>query len=187
MWEGNSDILFEPEHTYAFIIGRKLTRKEEMKMGKEIEKKYVIEKIPIDLEMEDTKEIHQTYLAVGIEEIRVRKILKDEKESHTMTIKKGSGLTREEIEYPITKETYSQLLEGSSRRPLIKTRSKVRLGELVFDLDVYKNTNDPELKTIEIEFDSEEEAHRFIQPVWFGKDVTEDKGYKNQNLWKEIQ
>lgn len=156
-------------------------------MGKEIEKKYIIEKIPSDLKMEGTKEIHQTYLAVGTEEIRVRKILKEGKESHTMTIKKGHGLTREEIEFEITKETYDQLLEGSSRKPLIKTRSKVRLGELVFDLDEYKNRKYPELKTIEIEFDSEEDAHRFIQPVWFGKDVTEDKRYKNQNLWKEIQ
>lgn len=156
-------------------------------MAKEIEKKYVIETEPSDLKVEGSKEIHQTYLAIGTEEIRVRRIIKGEEESHTMTIKKGTGMTREEIEFEISKETYKQLLVGGDRKPLIKTRSKVVIGENVCDFDVYQNSATTNLKTIEIEFNSEEDAHSFIEPEWFGADVTEDKRYKNQNLWKRIQ
>jgi|tagenome__1003787_1003787.scaffolds.fasta_scaffold20652670_1 adenylate cyclase len=154
---------------------------------KEIEKKYLIETIPSELKLENSKEIHQTYLAIGKEEIRVRKILKDGNESHTMTIKKGHGLTREEIEFEISKETYEQLLVCGSRKPLIKTRGKLVIGENIFDFDVYQNSAITNLKTIEIEFNSEEDASCFIKPEWFGTDVTEDKRYKNQSLWKEIQ
>src|SRR3954452_215013 len=123
---------------------------------KEIEKKYLIETIPSELKLENSKEIHQTYLAIGKEEIRVRKILKDGNESHTMTIKKGHGLTREEIEFEISKETYEQLLVCGSRKPLIKTRGKLVIGENIFHFDVYQNSAITNLKTIEIEFNSEE-------------------------------
>lgn len=156
-------------------------------MNKEIEKKFLVEKLPSDLKIESSKEIHQTYLAIGNEEIRVRKITKGEEVSYTMTIKKGSGLTREEMEFEISKETYEQLLLGGQREPLIKTRNKVIVGKSVFDLDIYKNSAIENLKTIEIEFDSEKEANSFVALNWFKVDVTNDKNYKNQFLWKEIQ
>lgn len=156
-------------------------------MVKEIEKKYLVNEIPSDLFPINQKEIHQTYLAIGMEEIRVRKIIKNDSESFTMTIKKGTGLSREEIEFEISKGTYDQLLVNGNKKPLIKTRSKVAIDSKVFDFDIYQNSSIDNLKTIEIEFKSEEEAHNFIKPEWFGEDVTEDKNYKNQSLWKEIQ
>ena len=37
---------------------------------------------------------------------------------------------------------------------------------------------------MEIEFPTEEEANNFQAPEWLGKDVTNDKNYKNQSLAK---
>lgn len=213
-------------------------------MAKEIEKKYLIKSVPSNMQLEGTKEIHQTYLATGAEELRVRKIIKKQQETHTMTIKKGGGLTREEkefeihvetynqmlsnenrtsylatgkgevslrkmeteqretyvmtfkkdneltqekIEFEIDAETYEQLLSNVERKPLIKTRSAIHVDGFEFDYDVYQNNELLGLQTIEVEFPSEEDAHAFKQPNWFGEDVTEDKQYKNQNLWKTIQ
>lgn len=156
-------------------------------MGKEIEKKFVVEEQPFQCKEEFGKTIHQTYVATGEEEIRVRKIISHLGENYTMTIKKGTGMTREEIEFPILKETYNQLLDNSDKKALIKTRYKVTIGENQFDFDVYKNAHIPNLKTLEVEFISEETAHAFVKPDWFGEEVTEDITYKNQSLWEKIQ
>jgi CYTH domain-containing protein len=156
-------------------------------VAKEIERKFIVNKLPINLKIKSVQDIHQTYLVVGEEEIRIRKIIKDTKETHTMTFKKGSGLSREEIEFEISEETYIQLLIGRSKKPLIKKRMNVFIDGGVFDLDIYQNAHISNLQTIEIEFPSTSEAACFVKPMWFGEDVTEDKTYKNQNLWKEIQ
>jgi CYTH domain-containing protein len=126
-------------------------------------------------------------LVTGKEEIRVRKLIKKENYQFTMTIKKGKGLVREEVELTILEATYNQLLTNNYKIPLRKKRSKIVIEGNEFDYDVYLNSKEVGLKTIEIEFNSEEEANNFIKPEWFGKDVTDDKSYKNQNLWLTIQ
>lgn len=156
-------------------------------MSVEIEKKYLVLDAPTDLLLTNGKEIHQTYLAIGEEEVRVRKIIKDTAESFTMTIKKGNGLTREEIEFSISEATYNQLLQSSTAKPLIKTRHKVVINNQSFDFDIYQNAETLGLKTIEIEFLTEDKAHSFVAPSWFSEEVTSDKQYKNQSLWNSIQ
>jgi adenylate cyclase len=153
---------------------------------KEIEKKYLINKkeVPKDLLIDSVKHIKQTYLAIGLEEIRIREIGEDDKSKHTMTVKKGSGLSREEFEFDISKETYEQIMLFVDRKPLQKIRSEIVMDGNKFDLDFYHDSN---LATIEIEFDSEKEAYSFVPPKWFGEDVTKDKSYKNQTLWKLVQ
>lgn len=158
-------------------------------MAKEIEKKYLITSIPSNLNVESEKEIHQTYLAIGDEELRVRKTIKNGVEKHTLTIKRGGGLSRDEIETEITLSTYNQLLSSTIKTPLIKTRKtfKTTSGsfEYIAEIDIYQNIEG--LMVAEVEFPSETAAHNFIKPSWFEEDVTEDKTYKNQNLWNKIQ
>jgi CYTH domain-containing protein len=155
-------------------------------MGKEIEKKFIINELPNNIKLKNGKEIHQTYLATGKEEIRVRKLMTKKETTFTMTIKKGEGLVREEIEFDITEGTYQQLLLNSNKTPIIKKRHKIELDEHKFDFDQYSNLNVVGLKTIEVEFESEQAASKFVKPEWFGKEVTEDKKYKNQNLWLSL-
>lgn len=158
-------------------------------MGKEIEKKFLIYSIPETVDILETKEIHQTYLALGDEELRVRKAIKNGKEKYTLTIKRGSGLVREEIETEISSSTYEQLLSSTNKKPLIKTRNVAKLisgcMEYNVEIDTYQNITG--LIVAEIEFPTETAANNFTAPEWFGDDVTEIKDYKNQNLWKKIQ
>jgi CYTH domain-containing protein len=154
----------------------------------EIEKKFLLKHIPQTLQWASSKTIHQTYLATGDEELRIRKTVKDEKEFYTMTIKRGTGLVREEIENDISSSTYEQLLSSTGRKPLIKTRKVTIISshsmEYEVEVDFYEELN---LIVAEIEFTTEAAANLFIKPDWFDEDVTDDKSYKNQNLWKDVQ
>ena len=38
------------------------------------------------------------------------------------------------------------------------------------------------LMTTEVEFSSVEAAEKFVAPTWFGRDVSEEKAYKNTSL-----
>lgn len=158
-------------------------------MTKEIEKKYLLSSIPEDIVWESESEIHQTYLALGDEEVRVRKKINNQNERYTLTMKKGSGLSREEIETEISLSTYNQLLSSTTKRALIKTRKTTKLLheglEYLAEIDIYKDIDD--LIVVEIEFESEISANKFEKPLWFGEDVTEDKRLKNQNLWASLQ
>ena len=49
------------------------------------------------------------------------------------------------------------------------------------ELDVYQGSL-AGLVVVEIEFETAEESQRFSPPAWFGKEVTEDRYYKNSNL-----
>ena len=52
---------------------------------------------------------------------------------------------------------------------------------LTAEVDVYEGGL-AGLLTTEVEFSSLEEAEAFVPPVWFGKDVSEEKAYKNTSL-----
>ena len=49
------------------------------------------------------------------------------------------------------------------------------------ELDVYEGSL-AGLVVAEVEFETTEESQRFSPPDWFGKEVTEDKYYKNSHL-----
>lgn len=157
-------------------------------MGKEIEKKYVLHSYPEDLDIVETQEIHQTYLATSESEtLRVRKLVIDGQQQFTMTHKAGKGLVREETEFDIGAGIYEQLIGKLDVIPLIKTRKKVKWNHYQFDLDIYHNTVQPDLITIEIEFAEEADVQHFQKPDWFGEDVTGESRYVNSVLWEDIQ
>lgn len=158
-------------------------------MALEIERKFLVNAIPSDLTIKSKKTIYQSYLAVGNEEIRIRALVLDGSSfvEYSMTIKKGTGLSREEIEFSISRETYNQLCEPLLRRPLIKVRQKIIDGNYIFDLDTYCSPTNDELVIVEVEFTSEEEANAFISPSWFSTEVTGDIKYKNQSLWSAMR
>ena len=54
---------------------------------------------------------------------------------------------------------------------------------LIAELDTYLGKN-AGLMTVEVEFPSEEAAHNFIPPDWFGEDVSDVLEYKNSLLAK---
>ena len=152
--------------------------------GDEIERKWLVkrENIPYNLEKKaDIFEITQTYLNYS-PEIRVRNI---SDQRYMMAIKTGlteeQGLTRDERQYDLTKEEYEHLLSKQEGNTIYKTRYQIKVDNYQYAFDYFHEQLDG-LTYIEIEFPSEEEANNFQAPDWFGKDVTNEKKYKNQSL-----
>lgn len=162
------------------------SQKEGENQGAEIERKWLVDrnKIPYNLEKEADKfEITQTYLNYS-PEIRVRNI---SNKQYIMAIKTGlteeKGLTRDERQYKLTKEEYEQLLTKQEGDTIYKTRYQLKVDSYTYSFDYFHEQLDG-LTYLEIEFPTEEEANDFQAPDWLGKDVTNDKNYKNQSLAK---
>jgi adenylate cyclase len=161
----------------------------------EIERKFLLPSLPDDLVQLPPTTIHQSYLATGVEELRIRLAMKGDKSTYTMAKKVGLGRDRKELDFAIEKETYLQLVLLLDREPLKKHRRKPVIDGLAYELDFYLSdavnslTESPSrnLVIIEIEFPSKEEADAYVPLPWFGKEVTEDERYKNQNLWLLVQ
>ena len=162
-------------------------------MNKEIERKYLLPSFPQELldsgklKLISRVTIEQTYLAMDdAEEVRVRKLSPDngDEASYTHTYKRGKGFSREEVEYEISSSIYHQLLDGSGRAPLVKTRTTVEEDGRIFEMDEYHQY---QFMTVEAEFASEEEAVSFQPPAWFGSEVGGEVEYRNKRLWASLQ
>ncbi|WMT43418.1 CYTH domain-containing protein [Paenibacillus sp. D2_2] len=162
-------------------------------MSLEIERKFLLPKYPAELIQEGAlvivKEqmIDQTYLALHEDqELRVRKIkdLASGEVTFTHTFKRGFGLTREEVEYSISEGLYEQMIEAHGTIPLIKKRTTAQWNDHIVEIDEYDQI---QMKVLEVEFTSEEEALRFLAPDWFGPDISTEKKYSNKKVWRELQ
>jgi adenylate cyclase len=160
-------------------------------MNLEIERKFKLGRFPQQeiesgaLKLITRQLIDQTYLAFSKnEEVRVRRLSTEQGDTYTHTFKRGHGLAREEIEYSISADIYEQLLQGSGKKPLRKTRTSLEAGGLHFDIDEYEQFN---LAVVEVEFHSEEEAAGFQSPDWFGPEVGSEEEFRNKKLWVTVQ
>lgn len=156
-------------------------------MPKEIERKFLLAAIPDKLVIQEKKTIYQSYLAVGKEEVRIRRIQYEnlpDKFYLTYKNRLGEKTVREEIEIEITGATYDQLNNRS--KPVIKDRFLISIhNNLWAEADIYSNIGF-DLKTVEVEFRSLEDAESFISPGWFGRELTGTSEYSNQSLWESI-
>ena len=147
-------------------------------MAREIEKKFLINAIPENLDKYTGGKIVQGYLVITEEtEIRLRK--KDHQ--FFQTVKTGSGLSRGEYEIELTEKQFNSLWQLTEGKRVEKTRYKINYLNFIIELDIYEGeiTN---LVTAEVEFTSEAESRKFDPPDWFGEEITSDKRYKNQSL-----
>lgn len=142
----------------------------------EIERKFLLGE-QIDLKDYDWVEINQSYIGVNPVS-RVRKM-----GNKYYYNQKGVGtLVREENEKEITEETYNKIIKYRIGRTINKLRYRIPLdNEVDAELDYYLDDLSP-LVTVEVEFKSLEDANSFVVPTWFGKEITEDVRYKNDNL-----
>lgn len=145
----------------------------------EIERKYLLTELPFQLDGFQKHQIEQSYVSTD-PVIRIRKI--DSK--HVLTCKGSGRMAREEWELELTKAQYERLSKKAETAVLKKSRYLIPLeNELTAELDVYEAPAGlVDLFTVEVEFDSIEEAMSFEPPIWFGRDVTEVAGYSNNAL-----
>lgn len=143
----------------------------------EIERKFLVKAVPENLESFDRKEIEQIYISVD-PTIRLRK----NENSFILTVKGKGSIAREEFELEITEDQYFSLLKKAETPLVSKTRYIIPLdGGLKAELDIYhKSLNG--LLTVEVEFESIEQALSFNPPEWFSTDISKDKRYKNTFL-----
>jgi CYTH domain-containing protein/CHAD domain-containing protein len=143
----------------------------------EIERKFLVKEMPRAESAQTT--VEQGYLALDAgTEVRLRRLGGE----LLLTAKSGHGEVREEVEVSIHPKAFEELWPLTAGRRLRKVRHYVPLGEgLRAELDVYEGALDG-LRTVEVEFDSPEAAHRFRPPPWFGAELTGDPTYANQAL-----
>lgn len=143
----------------------------------EIEKKYLVPKLPDDLEKYPQKKIAQGYLCTS-PVVRIRKSNDD----YYLTYKGEGLMVREEYNLPLTRDSYDHLQKKIDGLLISKTRYLIPLPEgLTAELDVFEGDLTP-LQLVEVEFSSVEEAERFTPPEWFGEDVTNSGKYHNSYL-----
>src|SRR5690242_17835700 len=141
----------------------------------EIERKFLIERLPGDAERAPARRIDQGYLALDEgAEVRLRRY----GEELWLTIKGTGGLARVEEELALAPEQFESLWPLTEGRRIEKTRHVLPDG---VEVDVY-GAELAGLVVAEIEFASEDESAAFEPPDWFGPEVTEDESYKNRAL-----
>lgn len=147
----------------------------------EIERKFIPNYLPENLQQYPYHEIEQGYLCTS-PTIRIRKM----DETYFLTYKSSGMMAHEEYEMPLTEESYLHLREKTDGNLITKRRYLIPLdASHTIELDIFQDS----LKGVtlaEVEFASIEEANSFIPPEWFGKDVTYDKRYHNSEMSKGL-
>lgn len=150
----------------------------------EIERKFLITRLPFELSDLKYADIIQFYLTdEGISpERRIRQASRSGESKYYLTEKNIGGMIREEIETEISCEEYLRLKASAVTCGVEKTRYFIPLdNKLTAELDVYRGSLSG-LVTVEVEFGSSDEALAFSSPSWFGNEITDDKRYKNRSL-----
>lgn len=147
-------------------------------MGKEIERKYLIDKEKWErVEKPKGDYYRQGYLLTDPQKtIRVRLTDTDA----FLTIKGLSiGAARPEFEYKIPADEAKELLDNFASSELIKTRYKINLGNHIWEVDEFLGDNEG-LIVAEIELQNEDES--FVIPEWVATEVTSEEKYYNSQL-----
>lgn len=143
----------------------------------EIERKFLIKKLPDNLTSYKARKIEQAYLCTD-PVVRVRR----DNDDYYLTYKSKGMIVREEYNLPLTKEAYGHLLAKTDGNIITKTRYEIpEKDNLTIELDVFEGKFDG-LLLAEVEFASEEEALGYIPPEWFGEDVSNSTKYHNSTL-----
>ena len=152
----------------------------------EIEKKFLVKRLPDHLTQFEKKEIEQGYLCSG-PIVRIRK----SNEDYILTYKSKEGISKElkrlakvcnEVELPLTKDSYEHLREKVDGYLIGKTRYLIPLENgRTAELDVFHGQLEG-LVIVEVEFPDVQAIYDFKAPDWFGEDVSQDRRYTNSYL-----
>ena len=148
---------------------------------REVERKFLLTGLPTLPGAGSPVEIEQGYLPGERLIERVRRIRSDEGEELVRTVKEGSGLTRLEVEEPVSADVFDQLWPLTEGRRLRKRRYRVPDGDLTWEIDEFL---DRDLVLAEVELAGrpvDVEVPAWLQPH-VDREVTEDDAYSNLRL-----
>lgn len=149
----------------------------------EIERKFLVKKLPANLEQYPHVEIEQGYLCTS-PTLRIRKA----GDAFWLTVKEkiqteSGAIHNREEEFKLTKEAYQALKAKCDGRMVCKTRYKIPLNhnEYTAELDIFHGFHEG-LRIVEVEFPSTNAADTFVPPSWFGEDVSQLPQYRNSYM-----
>jgi CHAD domain-containing protein/CYTH domain-containing protein len=148
---------------------------------KEVERKFLLTGLPSLSGAEAPVEIEQGYLPGERLIERVRRVRSDRGEELARTVKEGSGLTRLEVEEPVTPDVFAGLWPLTEGRRLRKRRYRVPDGDLTWEIDEFL---DRDLILAEVELSGrpvDVEVPAWLRPH-VDREVTEDEAYSNFRL-----
>jgi CYTH domain-containing protein len=147
----------------------------------EIERKFLVTSYAFMQEAFQQTRIVQGFLNTNPERtVRVR--LKGDKAFLTIKGKStNDGLSRFEWEKNISTSDAESLLNLCEKGTIEKVRYEVKLGQHIFEIDVFSKENEG-LVVAEVELNHQNET--FEKPIWLGKEVTGDARYYNSQLSK---
>ena len=169
-------ILFTQIRLAAFKNGMK------HKISREIERKFLIKRLPSEIKRARPYSIWQGYLVTEPSDRHVRLRKKGKKAS--LTFKLVHGHVRDEREISLTPKQFAALWPATRGRRLQKIRYEIPWKKFVVEIDVYGGKNKG-LVVAEVEFPNHAVCRNFKPPDWFGREVTGAKRYSNIRLATE--
>ena len=150
--------------------------------SREIERKFLIKRLPLEMLRLRHFQIAQGYLAnePGGRHVRLRK----KRKTAFLTFKVGRAAAREEREIRLSPKQFATLWPATAGRRLRKTRYEIPWKNLKIEIDTYHGRNHG-LMVAEVEFPSHASCHQFKPPRWFGREITGGKRYSNVRLARE--
>ena len=149
----------------------------------EIERKFLLDGYPDNLPLIKEVDCMQGYLSVQ-PEVRIRSFRSGEYEDYKLTIKSNGDLSREEVEYMISKDEFD-IFVGMINQPLIhKEHRKYRLPDgKIFEVGLVDPGADTSFYYAEVEFETVQDALSFKPLDCITEEVTYDSSYKMKNYW----
>ena len=148
-------------------------------MGQEIERKFLVEKLPEGYQNYPSKTIRQGYLGFTEEGRELR--LRQANDQFYFTVKSAGELVRQEVEVNLSEAQFQELWPLTEGKRVSKVRYLLKENEATIELDVYTAAHKG-LAVAEVEFATVMEAENFNPPSWMGTEVTGETAYKNRNL-----
>jgi adenylate cyclase len=147
----------------------------------EIEKTFLVKKIPINISQYQSQKIKQGYLSPGPSPLRIRQKGDKYELTKKIPLKNDDNISVEEINILLTEYEFDKLWP-LIERSLEKTRYLIPLNNgLTAELDIYSGPLKG-LCVVEVEFPSTENMNSFVSPEWFGKDITQIDSLSNSHL-----
>jgi adenylate cyclase len=147
--------------------------------NREIERKFLVEWLPDELQRSRNVVIEQGYLATESAGRQVR--LRKTGNATSLTFKVGRGSHREEREIKLSPKQFATLWPGTTGRRLRKVRYEMPWDKVMIEIDIYRGRH-AGLVVAEVEFPDTASCRSFKAPWWFGREVTGEKRYSNVRL-----
>jgi adenylate cyclase len=150
--------------------------------SREIERKFLVKRLPLAILHSRHSRIAQGYLANerGGRHVRLRK----KGRTASLTFKVGRASNREEREIRLSPKQFATLWPATAGRRLHKMRYEVPWKNLTIEIDIYHGRNHG-LIVAEVEFPNQTSRRKFKPPAWFGREITGEKRYSNVKLARE--